>query len=148
VETKQAPAAARAQPVEALAGRTILVVEDEEALLSAVTRLLQRRGFSVLQANNGSAALQLLRTFESQIDAMLLDFTLPGASSRTVLEESRVLRPDLLAILTSAYSRDSVTASLDGLAVDHFIRKPFHIEDLMKVLQESPILGASSAHRA
>ncbi|MEO8371568.1 MAG: ATP-binding protein [Candidatus Solibacter sp.] len=144
---KQPPAVVSAPAVETAAERTILIVEDEEALLSAVSKLLQRRGFSVLQASNGSAALELIRTFKGQIDAMLLDFTLPGASSRTVLEAARMLRPDLLAILTSAYSRESVTGSLTGLTIEHFIRKPFHIEDLVRVLQARP-LGTSAAHGA
>jgi PAS domain S-box-containing protein len=124
--------------------RTILVVEDEEPLLLAVSKLLQRKGFSVIQASNGSSALELIRNLENHIDAMLLDVTLPGVSSRAVLEEARSLRPDLFAILTSAYSRENVTSSLAGLAVENFIRKPFHFEDLITLLQDSPLLGRSS----
>ena len=122
---------------------TILVVEDEVPLLLAVSKLLQRRGFSVIQASNGSSALELIRNVEKHIDAMLLDVTLPGVSSREVWEETRRLRPDLLAILTSAYSRENVTASLGGLAVENFIRKPFHVEDLVSLLQDSPSLRTS-----
>ena len=122
---------------------TILVVEDEVPLLLAVSKLLQRRGFSVIQASNGSSALELIRNVENHIDAMLLDVTLPGVSSREVLEETKRLRPDLLAILTSAYSRENVTASLGGLPVENFIRKPFHVEDLVSLLQDSPSLRTS-----
>ena len=126
----------------------VLVVEDEETLLYAVSKLLQRRGFSVIQATNGSAALELIGNFDKRIDAMLLDVTLPGASSREVLEQTRRLRPDLIAILTSAYGREAVTALMAGLAVENFIRKPFHIDDLVTLLKDSALAHASSMHSA
>jgi CheY-like chemotaxis protein len=116
---------------------TVLVVEDEPALLAAVSKMLQRGGFSVIQASDGSSALKLIRADRDRIDAMLLDITLPGVSSREVFEEARRLRPDLVVILTSAYSQESATASFTGLTVEHFIRKPFHIEDLVNLLQDT-----------
>lgn len=134
--------------IGARASRTVLVVEDEETLLGAVSKLLQRSGFSVIQARNGSSALELIRDLENRIDAILLDVTLPGVSSRDVLQETNRLRPDMLAILTSAYSRENVTAFLAGLEVDHFIRKPFHIEDLLALLQDDTIFRTSSVHSA
>ena len=108
--TNDGHAAVRPQERESqtLGGISILVVEDEPALLLAVSKLLQRRGFSVIQASDGSSALELIRTRQGRIDAMLLDVTLPGASSREVLEEAERLRPDLVAILTSAYSHESI----------------------------------------
>ena len=115
----------------------ILIVEDEPALLAAVSKMLRRRGFSVIEASNGSAALELIRTHQDHIDAMLLDFTLPGVSSREVLEEAGRLRPDLVAVLTSAHSQESVAASFAGLTVEHFIRKPFRIDELLSLLRDT-----------
>ena len=66
---------------------TILVVEDEEVLRSAVSKALRNRGYSVLDARDGSAAMDLFLAHKDEIDALLLDFTLPGKSSREVLEE-------------------------------------------------------------
>jgi CheY-like chemotaxis protein len=129
-------------------GRTILVVEDEPALLVAVSKMLQRRGFSVIQANDGSSALELIRGHKDRIDAMLLDVTLPGVSSREVFEEADRLRPDLVAILTSAYSQERATACFGGLPVNYFIRKPFHINDLVSLLQEMLSVPSSGASHA
>jgi nitrogen-specific signal transduction histidine kinase/ActR/RegA family two-component response regulator len=125
-------------------GFTILVVEDEPALLTAVSKMLQRRGFSVIQANDGSSALELIRGHKNRIDAMLLDVTLPGVSSREVFEEAERLRPDLVTILTSAYSRERVTACFDRLPVNYFIRKPFHIDHLVSLLHETLAVPFSS----
>ncbi len=119
-------------------GRTILVVEDELPLLHAVSKLLQRRGFSVIQARDGSAGVEALRTHKDELDALLLDVTLPGVSSREVLLEAHRLNPDLEVILTSAYSQESVAATFSGLEFARFIRKPFVIDDLVKLLRDTP----------
>jgi CheY-like chemotaxis protein len=115
----------------------VLVVEDEEALRLAVSNMLRRNGFKVLEAIDGHSAIELIRAHHSKIDVMLLDMTLPGMSSREVLEEALRIRPDLKAILTSAYSRETVDASFAGLRVEHFIRKPFQFEDLIGVLEDA-----------
>jgi len=128
-----------------LGGISILVVEDEPALLFAVSKLLQHRGSSVIQASDGSSALQLIRTPEVRIDAMLLDVTLPGASSREVLEEAERLRPDLVTILTSAYSHESIRASFAGLRAELFIRKPFNVDDLVSLLRTTLPARSSGA---
>ena len=113
----------------------ILVVEDELPLLIAVSKLLQRRGYSVNQASDGSSALELLRARKYQIDALLLDVTLPDLSGREVLLEAQRLRPDLPVILTSAYGWETVAALFSGVKFAHFIRKPFAIDDLVALLQ-------------
>jgi len=115
---------------------TLLVVEDESVLRLAVSKMLRKSGFRVIEAIDGSSALELVRTHEHEIDLMLLDVTLPGVSSREVFEEARFRRPRLKVILTSAYSRETVDASFAGLHVERFIRKPFQIVDLMGLLQD------------
>jgi two-component system cell cycle sensor histidine kinase/response regulator CckA len=112
---------------------TVLVVEDEEVLRVAVSKALRNRGYSVLDAGDGSAAMDLFLAHKDKIDAVLLDFTLPGKSSREVFEEIQCARPDVKIILTSAYSQETVAAS--GLRTTHFIRKPFKLAELAGVLR-------------
>jgi two-component system cell cycle sensor histidine kinase/response regulator CckA len=121
--------------VQTLLGTRILVVEDEPTLLLAVSRLLQSRGLSVIQASDGSAALDLIRARQDRLDAMLLDVTLPGASAFQVLQEAQRLRPDLAVILTSAYSHETIQGNFNGFRVEHFLRKPFHADDFVSMLQ-------------
>jgi two-component system cell cycle sensor histidine kinase/response regulator CckA len=111
--------------------RTILVVEDEDLFLLAVTKALTKRGFSVIEACNGSVAMELLRGHKNELDVVLLDVTLPGVSSREILEEARRIRPELKVILTSAYSKENIAASFAGLGVERFIRKPFKLNELV-----------------
>jgi CheY-like chemotaxis protein len=125
---------------------TVMVVDDEPTLLAAMSKMLRRKGYSVIQATNGNTALELLRDERNQIDTMLLDVTLPGVSSREVVEQAGRLRPDMVMILTSAYSHESVENSFAGLRVPHFIRKPCPIEDLLSLLQQTRTGGSTPAH--
>jgi DNA-binding response OmpR family regulator len=121
---------------KALAG-TILVVEDEEFLRLAVAKGLRQRGFSVIEVGDGSEAIDRIRGHKSDIHVILLDLTLPGKSSREVVEEARRLRPGVRIVLTSAYGKETADASFRGLQVDHFIRKPFHLNELVASMQQA-----------
>jgi two-component system, cell cycle sensor histidine kinase and response regulator CckA len=114
----------------------ILVVEDEEPLRTAVSKVLRRTGCSVMEAVDGSSAMELLRTYKNDLDAILLDVTLPGISSREIFEEARRMRHDLRVVVTSAYSQEAVGTSFDGLAVHEFIRKPYRLGDVVRMLRD------------
>ena len=116
---------------------SILIVEDEELLRQAVSTALRKKGFSVIEARDGSAGMDLMRRHLEDINVILLDVTLPGRSSKEILVEARRIRPDLKVILTSAYDRNTVDISFSGLPITHFIRKPFQLSDLTGVLQDA-----------
>ena len=63
--------------------------------------------------------------------------TIPGASSREVIEEAVRVRPDVKIIVTSAYSREKVTQALRAPQIRGFIRKPFRFDDLVQLLLEA-----------
>jgi PAS domain S-box-containing protein len=115
----------------------VLVVEDEGQLRQAVVKMLRKTGFEVFEAADGSAAIDLLRTDAGKIDVILLDMTIPGASSHEVIAEAAHGQPNLKVILTSAYSRDTVAATTNTSQIRGFIRKPYRLADLVKTLQSS-----------
>jgi DNA-binding response OmpR family regulator len=65
----------------------VLVVEDEDVLRQAVTKTLRKNGFEVFEGADGSFAIDLLRANQGIIDVILVDMTIPGASSREVVAE-------------------------------------------------------------
>jgi PAS domain S-box-containing protein len=113
---------------------TILIVEDEDALRQAVAKILRRTGAEVIEAANGSIAIDLLCEYGGNIDMILLDLTIPGASSEEVLAEAAQVRPNSKVVLTSAYSEEKAT-SMNGPTIRGFIRKPFRLLDLMQKLR-------------
>jgi DNA-binding response OmpR family regulator len=69
-------------------------VEDEGVLRQAVAKMLRNAGFEVLEAANGSAAIDLFRASGNKIDVMLLDITFPGATSQDVVAQAGQVRPE------------------------------------------------------
>ena len=114
-----------------------LVVEDEDILRQAVVGMLQRAGFSVLGAADGASAIEILRGNSGKIDVILLDMTIPGASSSEVLAEAAQTRPRPRVILTSAYSKEVLTPLMSTSQVQGFIRKPYRLLDLVQTLQKA-----------
>jgi DNA-binding response OmpR family regulator len=112
-------------------------VEDEDTLRLSVSEMLRKRGFSVLEAGNGNMAVDLIRAQKEDIAVVLLDLTVPGKSSQEVFEELRRTRPDVKVILTSAHGRDRVDSLLRGLHHESFIRKPYHLGELVSVVREA-----------
>jgi CheY-like chemotaxis protein len=114
---------------------TVLVVEDEHPLRQAVTKMLAKAGFRVLQVDNGSDAIELLRSDAGEIDAILLDMTIPGAFSQEVLAQVAQVRPNVKIILTSAYSEETARTFLNGPPIQGFVRKPFQFGHLVRTLR-------------
>jgi CheY-like chemotaxis protein len=127
---------ATGEPISSAAG-TVLLVEDEDTLRRSVSNMLRKRGFSVVEAGDGCAAVDLFRSHQDHIDVILLDITIPGSSSREVMAEARRIRPDIKVILTSAYSRAMVMPSLGAPRISAFIRKPFPLAELVELLRNT-----------
>jgi CheY-like chemotaxis protein len=116
--------------------RAVFVVEDEESLRNAVCKMLRKKNFSILEAEDGSAAVEIFRDRHADIGLVLLDLTMPGLGGREVLSELKRIRPDVKIIVTTAYSQDAAAASLDSERGWAFIRKPYQIADLIHLLHK------------
>src|SRR6516162_301560 len=115
----------------------VLMVEDSAALRTAVSEALRMQGFAVIEAGDGTAAVEELRAHADDIDVIVLDVMLPGIPSWEVLREARRLRPGIKIILMSAYCRDYVWRYFEGRAIDGFLEKPFDLGDVLGMLQET-----------
>jgi PAS domain S-box-containing protein len=116
---------------------TILLVEDEAPLRIAVKKMLNKAGFTVVEADNGSEAVELLDSKAVRIDLLMLDITLPGCSSHEVLRRAVERRPQIRIILTSAYSEEMASANLTASQVCGFLRKPFQVSTLLSTLRNA-----------
>jgi CheY-like chemotaxis protein len=116
---------------------SVLVVEDEGPLRQAVTKMLRRTGFEVLEAADGTSALGLVRANRGGIDLILLDVTIPGASSAQVVAEAAQAQPAPKVILTSAYSQETLPPPMNASEVAGFIRKPFQLGELVRTLRNA-----------
>jgi PAS domain S-box-containing protein len=126
-----------APPLEGRFAGTVLVIDDEDILRLAVAKMLRKQGFSVLETGDGRAGVELFQAQATHIEAVLLDVTLPGMSSKEVLEQLTRIRPAAKVILTSAYGRDSAFEALGGTERLPYIRKPYRLTELTDLIRQT-----------
>jgi len=118
---------------------TVLVVDDEEDLRDIMRRMLDRRGFATLTAGDSQQAIAVCREHPGEIDVLVTDLGLPGASggelSRTAIE----LRPGMRVVYISGLPKEM--AVVEGLIGEDavLVKKPFSTELLVSALRE--VLG-------
>ena len=110
--------------------RTLLLVDDEENITSALVRLLRRDGYNILRANGGEAGLALLA--EHDVGVIISDQRMPGMSGVEFLSKVREQYPDTVRIVLSGYTElNSVTDAINRGAVYKFLTKPWE-DDLLR----------------
>ena len=106
-----------------IAKKTVLIVDDQESIRVALSRMLSKEGYEVLLADEGEKALDVLR--EKKVNVMLSDLKMPKMDGLQLLKASKLVRPEVEVILITAHGtiEKAVGAMKDG-AYD-FITKPF-----------------------
>lgn len=121
-------------------GQTILVVEDEEAVLDLTVRILSENGYKVLGARNGVEALKLLGPH--RVDLILTDVVMPEMSGRELAD-----RAGIKTLFMSGYTNQLIATQ--GVLADHevLVQKPFSPEELLLAVREAFIeLSAASSN--
>ncbi len=115
---------------------TILMVDDEERVLSICVDLLRSLGYKVLQARGGKEAIDLCQESKDGVDLVILDMVMPDMSGKEACERMKQIKPDLKILLSSGYSLNShVEGILDG-GCDGFLQKPYNLTELSRKIQE------------
>jgi PAS domain S-box-containing protein len=121
-------------PRSATAPGVVLLIEDEDSLRLVVAKLLRKRGFQVIEAADGVAALQSMKSDPGGIGVVLLDLTLPGMPGSEIFDELRRIRPDVKVVLCTAFSREKVAEEFGARDIQGFIRKPYQIAELEELI--------------
>jgi len=116
---------------------TLLLVEDDELVRDAMTRLFVREGFLVLAAPTGHDAIGLLRTPSSPIDVVLLDIGLPDVSGADLCARLRQLFPKLPVVVCSGAATPEEAAELRQLGITHFFCKPIAMPTLIAAVRSA-----------
>jgi len=126
---------------------TVLFIDDEDALRRPIASMLRRKGFTILEAGDGAAAVDLFQAHAPEIDIVLLDLTLPGMFGGEILKELRKMRPDIKVVLSTAHGRERALAGVSDPNSVSYIRKPYEIEELTALLRKV-CLGKLSSMQA
>lgn len=127
-----------------MATATILVVEDEQQVRTLIVRLLEKRGYRVLQAENGRQALEMIQGTLAELSLVITDLVMPEMGGEALVREVTRIRSDLPCLCMTGYSQEEV-ASLDGLHSTNIIEKPFSPATFLERVQSMLNEGASSS---
>ncbi len=116
--------------------RTILVVDDYEAVLSIVREFLESQGFCVLVATDASQAMQIAQAYMGNIDALLIEARLPKANGIAISEQLKRLRPAMAVIVMSATLDETIQINRVANLHAHFLWKPFTNGELLHAINE------------
>ncbi len=126
---EHATAVAKAQ--QAATGETVMVVEDEPVVRGVILEMLEEQGYRTLEAVDGPAGLQILRT-DARIDLLVTDVGLPGMNGRQLADQAREMRPELKILFITGYAESAAIA--DGFLQPgmEMITKPFDLGNLSR----------------
>ncbi len=119
------------------------MVEDEDSVRIFGARALRGKGYAVLEADSGEAALDVIDSYEGRIDLLITDVVMPQMDGATLVERVRRGRPDIEVIFISGYAEDTFRRRLDRPQDINFLPKPFSLAQLAGKVKE--VLAAPPA---
>jgi two-component system cell cycle sensor histidine kinase/response regulator CckA len=118
---------------------TVLLVEDEESVRQLVRETLESRGYKVLEADNGEAALQIVSGYSGKIDMLITDVVMPGMSGRELSARLCASCPQTKVLYLSGYTEDAIVHEGVVNPDTAFLQKPFTLQMLSRKVRE--VLG-------
>lgn len=113
----------------------ILIVDDEPIVREAIRDWLVDAGYDVTTAQTGEQALEIVA--EKDFGLIILDVRLPGKTGIRVLEEMKEAKPDVKAIIITAYASPLMRTEAMKLGALHYLSKPIAPDQLERIVQEA-----------
>ena len=109
--------------------RRVLVVDDEEAVLTLFRKTFERAHYDVDTAGDGAAAIECLRA--NEYDLLVTDLQMPGVGGLSVIREARRLATDLPVVIVTGRSTEASAIEAINLGVSAYLTKPFRMGNIM-----------------
>jgi two-component system, cell cycle sensor histidine kinase and response regulator CckA len=114
----------------------ILVVDDEEMIISMEQEILKRLGYSVISKTNPIEALEVFRNKAEEFDLVITDQTMPYMTGEHLAQKLIEIRPDIPIVLCTGYSTLIDEASAKALGIREFVMKPIVLLDLARIIRK------------
>ncbi|MBF0531230.1 MAG: response regulator, partial [Deltaproteobacteria bacterium] len=111
----------------------ILIVDNEDDIRLSLRVFFRTAGYSVLEANNGAKALELLRA--AKIDVLLTDYLMSPVSGLDLLRSVKAEQPEVRVVLFTGYSSEDVVIEALRAGADEFFKKPFNYTSLRSAVE-------------
>jgi CheY-like chemotaxis protein len=113
----------------------VLLVDDEERILSALRRVLRREGYEILCAEGAAEGLAILEA--RAVDAIVSDHKMPGTTGLAFLERAAALRPSAVPLLLTGWPEAIPESALEKLGVFALLTKPWDDAELKETLRRA-----------
>ena len=113
--------------------QTILIIDDEDLLLTMGEMILSSYGYTVLTAASGQKALEIFESRMGEIDLVITDLVMPQMSGRELMERLRALEPGIRIVCASGYMRSGTSVEED----ESYLQKPFTSQDLLQKVKQA-----------
>jgi len=114
-------------------GETILLVDDQEQVISTCKEVLNALNYHVLTATNGQQALDIFKAHANKIDLILMDIVMPVMGGDKAAELIRQIKPDIRIIFSTGYDKGSQT----NMANETILAKPFAINEMSQLIRQT-----------
>ncbi len=115
---------------------TILLVDDEDLVLDIGVMMLEKVGYTVLEAKGGREAVEIYEANKDKIDLVILDMIMPDVGGGEAYDRMKEINPDVKVLLSSGYSIEGEATEILERGCDGFIQKPFNIKELSGKIRE------------
>ncbi len=115
---------------------TLLLVEDEDPVRLFSARALRNKGYKVIEAKSGEAALEIITAGTEKVELLITDVVMPRMDGPNLVKQVRELHPDMKVIFISGYTEDAFRKRLDRDSDIHFLPKPFSLKQLAGKVKE------------
>ena len=115
---------------------TILLVDDEDSVLDTSVMMLEKTGYTVLEAKGGREAVEIYEANNDKIDLVILDMIMPDMGGGEAYDKMKEINPDVKVLLSSGYSIEGEASEILDRGCDSFIQKPFNLKKLSEKIRE------------
>ena len=123
-------------PADLTGDSTVLLVEDEEPVRNFAARALRNKGYTVLEADCGEQAIEVIEEHGDQLDVIVSDVIMPGMNGPEMIKKIVPDHPDVKIIFISGYAEDAFTDSFGDDYEFNFLPKPFTLKQLVAKIKE------------
>ncbi|HEX6840798.1 MAG TPA: PAS domain-containing protein [Stellaceae bacterium] len=121
---------------------TLLLVEDEDPVRLFSARALRNKGYKVIEAKSGEAALEVITSGSEKVELLITDVVMPRMDGPNLVKHVRELYPTMKVIFISGYTEDAFRKRLDHDTDIHFLPKPFSLKQLAGKVKEVMLSGS------
>jgi len=130
-----------------MASSTILVVDDDIVVLTALSRMINLFGYIVAGASSSEAAMDYVANSHKRFDLIITDLAMPGIDGVQFMAAAKKVFPDVPVIVMTGYSERCTPEEALRLGAFAYIPKPFNISEVISTIERALLPAAPRSHR-